>query len=133
MIPLIDVKGITKIYNGGEIATKALSDVSFEIEKGEFVAIVGPSGSGKSTLMHILGCLDIPTSGTYIINGRNVENMNDDELANIRNKEIGFVFQAYNLLSRTTSIKNVCLPMIYAVIPKTERYERAKNLLISVG
>ncbi|HOA18720.1 MAG TPA: ABC transporter ATP-binding protein [bacterium] len=133
MIPLIDVKGITKIYNGGEIATKALSDVSFEIEKGEFVAIVGPSGSGKSTLMHILGCLDIPTSGTYIINGRNVENMNDDELANIRNKEIGFVFQAYNLLSRTTSIKNVCLPMIYAGIPKTERYERAKNLLISVG
>ena len=83
--------------------------------------------------MHILGCLDIPTSGTYIINGRNVENMNDDELANIRNKEIGFVFQAYNLLSRTTSIKNVCLPMIYAGIPKTERYERAKNLLISVG
>jgi len=133
MIPLIDVKGITKIYNGGEIATKALSNVSFEIEKGEFVAIVGPSGSGKSTLMHILGCLDIPTSGTYIINGRNVENMNDDELANIRNKEIGFVFQAYNLLSRTTSIKNVCLPMIYAGIPKTERYERAKNLLISVG
>ncbi len=133
MIPLIDVKGITKIYNGGEIATKALSDVSFEIEKGEFVAIVGPSGSGKSTLMHILGCLDIPTSGTYIINGRNVENMNDDELANIRNKEIGFVFQAYNLLSRTTSIKNVCLPMIYAGIPKTERYERAKKLLISVG
>ena len=133
MKPLIEVKNITKIYNGGEVSTKALTDVSFEIEKGEFVAIVGPSGSGKSTLMHILGCLDIPTSGTYIINGKNVEHMNDDELAEIRNKEIGFVFQAYNLLSRTSSIKNVSLPMAYAGIPKKEREERAKQLLESVG
>ena len=133
MKPLIEVKNITKIYNGGEVSTKALTDVSFEIEKGEFVAIVGPSGSGKSTLMHILGCLDIPTSGTYIINGKNVEHMNDDELAEIRNKEIGFVFQAYNLLSRTSSTKNVSLPMAYAGIPKKEREERAKQLLESVG
>ena len=133
MKPLIEVKNITKIYNGGEVSTQALTDVSFEIEKGEFVAIVGPSGSGKSTLMHILGCLDIPTSGTYIINGKNVEHMNDDELAEIRNKEIGFVFQAYNLLSRTSSIKNISLPMAYAGIPKKERKERAKQLLESVG
>ena len=133
MKPLIEVKNITKIYNGGEVSTQALTDVSFEIERGEFVAIVGSSGSGKSTLMHILGCLDIPTSGTYIINGKNVEHMNDDELAEIRNKEIGFVFQAYNLLSRTSSIKNVSLPMAYAGIPKKEREERAKQLLESVG
>ena len=133
MKPLIEVKNITKIYNGGEVSTQALTDVSFEIEKGEFVAVVGPSGSGKSTLMHILGCLDVPTSGTYVINGKNVENMNDDELAEIRNKEIGFVFQAYNLLSRTSSIKNVSLPMAYAGVPKKERTERAKQLLESVG
>jgi len=133
MKPLIEVKNITKIYNGGEVSTQALTDVSFEIEKGEFVAVVGPSGSGKSTLMHILGCLDVPTSGKYIINGKNVEHMNDDELAEIRNKEIGFVFQAYNLLSRTSSIKNVSLPMAYAGVPKKERTERAKQLLESVG
>ena len=133
MKPLIEVKNITKIYNGGEVSTRALSDVSFEIEKGEFVAIVGPSGSGKSTLMHILGCLDVPTSGSYIINGKSVENMSDDELAEIRNKEIGFVFQAYNLLARTSSIKNVCLPMAYAEIPKKERLEKGRVLLESVG
>lgn len=133
MKPLIEVKGITKIYNGGEVETQALSGVSFEIEKGEFVAIVGPSGSGKSTLMHILGCLDTPTSGTYIINGKSIEKMSDDELAEIRNKEIGFVFQAYNLLPRTSSLKNVCLPMTYADIPKSERVDKAKKLLESVG
>lgn len=133
MKPLIEARNITKIYNGGEIQTQALVDVSFEINNGEFVAIVGPSGSGKSTLMHILGCLDIPTSGSYIINGKNVDNLKDDELAEIRNKEIGFVFQAYNLLSRTSSLKNVCLPMAYAEIPKKERFEKAKKLLESVG
>lgn len=133
MKPLIEGKGITKIYNGGEVETQALSGVSFEIEKGEFVAIVGPSGSGKSTLMHILGCLDTPTSGTYIINGKSIEKMSDDELAEIRNKEIGFVFQAYNLLPRTSSLKNVCLPMTYADIPKSERVDKAKKLLESVG
>ena len=133
MRPLIEVKNISKIYNGGEVSSKALSDVSFVINEGEFVAIVGPSGSGKSTLMHIMGCLDTPTSGTCIINGKKVEKMSDDELAEIRNKEIGFVFQAYNLLPRTTSIKNVCLPMAYAGISKGERVERAKKLLESVG
>ncbi len=133
MKPLIEIKNVTKIYNGGEIQTQALSNVSFEIEKGDFVAIVGPSGSGKSTLMHIMGCLDVPTSGSYIINGKNAEKMKDDELAEIRNKEIGFVFQAYNLLSRTSSLKNVCLPMAYAEIPKKERFEKAKELLESVG
>lgn len=133
MKPLIEVKNITKVYNGSEVQTQALAGVSFEIEKGEFVAIVGPSGSGKSTLMHIMGCLDVPTSGNYIINEKNAENLSDDELAEIRNKEIGFVFQAYNLLSRTSSIKNVCLPMAYAEIPKKERFEKAKELLESVG
>ncbi len=133
MKPLIEVKNITKVYNGSEVQTQALAGVSFEIEKGEFVAIVGPSGSGKSTLMHIMGCLDVPTSGNYIINEKNAENLFDDELAEIRNKEIGFVFQAYNLLSRTSSIKNVCLPMAYAEIPKKERFEKAKELLESVG
>lgn len=133
MKPLIEVKNITKVYNGGEVKTQALAGVSFEIEKGDFVAIVGPSGSGKSTLMHIMGCLDVPTSGNYIINGKNAENLSDDELAEIRNKEIGFVFQAYNLLSRTSSIKNVYLPMAYAEIPKKERFKKAKELLESVG
>ena len=133
MKPLIEVKNVSKIYNNGEVSSKALVDISFEISEGEFVAIVGPSGSGKSTLMHIMGCLDTPTSGTCIINGKNVERMNDDELAEIRNKEIGFVFQAYNLLPRTTSIKNVCLPMAYADVPKSERVERAKKFLESVG
>ena len=133
MTPLIEVKDVTKTYNGGEIKTQALCGVSFDIKKGEFVAIVGPSGSGKSTLMHIIGCLDIPTSGTYAINGKNVEKMSDNELADIRNKEIGFVFQSYNLLSRTSSLNNVCLPMAYAGIPKKERQERATELLKSVG
>ena len=133
MKPLIEVKNVSKIYNNGEVSSKALVDISFEISEGEFVAIVGPSGSGKSTLMHIMGCLDTPTSGTCIINGKNVERMNDDELAEIRNKEIGFVFQAYNLLPRTTSIKNVSLPMAYADVPKSERVERAKKFLESVG
>jgi len=111
----------------------ALDGVSFKIEKGEFVAIIGPSGSGKSTLMHILGALDVPTSGEYILNGINIEDRKDDELAEIRNREIGFVFQAYNLLARNPSLKNVALPMMYAGIPKKERYERAVKSLEIVG
>jgi putative ABC transport system ATP-binding protein len=113
--------------------TTALDDVSFTIQKGEFVAIMGPSGSGKSTLMHILGALDRPTSGTYILDGENVENLSDDALADIRNRKIGFVFQAFNLLPRTTTLKNVMLPMIYAGIPKRERQETAKKFLEMVG
>jgi putative ABC transport system ATP-binding protein len=130
---MLNLKNISKVYSNGDIATKALDNVSFTINKGEFVAIVGPSGSGKSTLMHIIGALDIPTSGTYIINGKNVEKMKEDELAEIRNKEIGFVFQSYNLLSRTSAIKNVMLPMAYAGIKKRERQLKAEQVLKSVG
>ena len=111
----------------------ALGGVTFDIERGEFVAIIGPSGSGKSTLMHILGGLDAPTSGEYILNGINIEDREDNELAEIRNREIGFVFQSYNLLARSSSLKNVSLPMMYADIPKKERYKRAVAALEAVG
>ena len=107
--PIIHVRHLTKIYQMGTMETIALSDVSFDINKGEFVAIMGPSGSGKSTLMHILGALDIPTSGEYILDGENVEKLTDDDLADIRNRKIGFIFQAYNLLPRTSAMKNVML------------------------
>lgn len=113
--------------------TVALNDVSFEIKRGEFVAIMGPSGSGKSTLMHILGALDLPSSGTYILDGENVEKLSEDELADIRNRKIGFIFQAFNLLPRTTTLKNVMLPMIYAGVPKDERMARARKYLEMVG
>lgn len=130
---MIQVSHIQKIYKTGDIETAALADVSFEIKKGEFVAIMGPSGSGKSTLMHILGALDLPTSGTYVLDGENVSNLSDDELADIRNKKIGFIFQAFNLLPRTTAMKNVMLPMVYAGIPKDERKKRAQKYLEMVG
>lgn len=117
----------------GDITTLALDDVSFDIKKGEFVAIMGPSGSGKSTLMHILGALDTPTSGQYFLDGKNVGKLSDDELSEIRNKKIGFVFQAFNLLPRTTAIKNVMLPMRYAGVAFNERRERAKKYLSMVG
>lgn len=130
---ILQIQNIQKIYKNGEIETKALDGVSFTIEKGEFVAIVGPSGSGKSTLMHILGALDIPTTGSYKINGTNIENMKEDELADIRNKEIGFVFQAYNLLPRAAALKNVMLPMAYAGISKEQRIKTATEILESVG
>lgn len=129
---MLSVKNVSKVYKNGVIESKALDDVSFEVKKGEFVAIVGPSGSGKSTLMHIIGALDIPTSGTYTINGTNVEKLNEDQLAEIRNKEIGFVFQSYNLLARTSSIKNVMLPMAYAGVDKNKRYQIAYDTLKSV-
>ncbi len=115
------------------VETVAVSDVSFAIKKGEFVAIMGPSGSGKSTLMHILGVLDKPTSGDYILDGETVEGLTDDELADIRNRKIGFIFQAFNLLPRTSALKNVMLPMAYAGISKVERLEKAQKFLKMVG
>lgn len=130
---IIQISHITKIYQTDAMQTVALKDISFTIQKGEFVAIMGPSGSGKSTLMHILGALDIPTSGTYILDGENVENLNSDELAEIRNKKIGFVFQAFNLLPRTTVLQNVILPMRYAGIPLNERIKTAEKYLTMVG
>lgn len=130
---IIEVKNLSKIYKTDLIETKALDSVSFKIDQGEFVAIMGPSGSGKSTLMHILGALDKPTSGQYILDGQNVEKLNDDQLSDIRNRKIGFVFQAFNLLPRTSCLKNVMLPMAYGGIPKEKREEKAKKLLEMVG
>lgn len=130
---IITIKNVSKVYHTGEVETKALDDVSFEIKKGEFVAIMGPSGSGKSTLMHIIGALDKPTSGSYILDGENVHNLNDDELSDIRNRKIGFVFQAFNLLPRTSALKNVMLPMSYAGTPKEKRLGIASKFLSMVG
>lgn len=130
---IIQAKQLSKIYKTDLIETVALSDVSFTITKGEFVAIMGPSGSGKSTLMHILGALDTPTSGEYILDGENVSKLQDDELAEIRNKKIGFIFQAFNLLPRTTALQNVMLPMRYAGIPKEKRTAIAQKYLTMVG
>ena len=129
----ISISHVRKVYQTGDVETFALDDISFSIKKGEFVAIVGPSGSGKSTLMHVLGALDTPTSGTYILDGQDVSKLSKDELADIRNKKIGFVFQAFNLLPRTTALKNVALPMTYAGVPKAERLKKAEELLKEVG
>lgn len=130
---MIEVKDITKTYGVGEMAFQALKGVSFTIEDGEFVAIMGPSGSGKSTMMHILGCLDTPTSGTYHLDGKDVSKMGDEELAEIRKDKIGFVFQSFNLLPRTTVLRNVMLPLIYAGVSEEEREKRAKKSLLSAG
>jgi putative ABC transport system ATP-binding protein len=131
--PIISVNNLSKIYTTGDIKVKALSDVSLQIYEGEFVAIMGSSGSGKSTLMHIIGALDKPTSGHYLLDGHNVEALTDDELADIRNKKIGFVFQAFNLLARTSAIDNVKLPMDYAGLPDNEQEKQAKRMLEMVG
>jgi putative ABC transport system ATP-binding protein len=130
---MIEIKNITKTYKTGEIEFNALNDVSFTIADGEFVAIMGPSGSGKSTLMHILGALDSPTSGTYFLDGKDVSVLSDDELADIRKDKIGFVFQAFNLLPRTTVLRNVMLPLVYAGIHGVEREKRAKSALLAAG
>jgi putative ABC transport system ATP-binding protein len=130
---MIEVKNIKKTYQTGDEPFNALDGVSFKIEDGEFVAIMGPSGSGKSTLMHILGALDSPTSGTYFLDGKDVSVLTDDELADIRKDKIGFVFQSFNLLPRTTVLRNVILPLIYDGIDGKERTKRAKDALFASG
>lgn len=130
---MIELKNISKTYKNGDIELRALKDANFKIADGEFVAIMGPSGSGKSTLMYILGALDTPTSGTYHLDKKDVSTLTDDELADIRKNKIGFVFQSFNLLPRTTVLRNVMLPLIYAGIPKHEREERAIKSLLSAG
>ena len=130
---IINIEHIAKIYQVGSEEVHALADVSLDIGKNEYVAIMGPSGSGKSTLMNILGCLDTPTKGLYDFKGENVSQMNDDELASIRNREIGFVFQTFNLLSRSDALHNVELPLIYAGVSGAERKERAEAALENVG
>jgi putative ABC transport system ATP-binding protein len=132
-MPLIETHEIIKIYRLGDIELKALARVSFAIEKGEFVAIMGPSGSGKTTFMNILGCLDKPTSGQYLLEGIDVGGLNRDELAGIRNKKIGFVFQGFNLLPRTSAVENIELPMLYDGFSAKERTRRALRALESVG
>jgi putative ABC transport system ATP-binding protein len=130
---MIEVKDISKTYGTGDTAFTALKGVSFTINDGEFIAIMGPSGSGKSTLMHILGCLDTPTSGTYHLDGKDVSKMNDDELAEVRKDKIGFVFQAFNLLPRTTVLRNVMLPLVYAGVSEHEQRTRAEKALRSAS
>ncbi|MCW2119858.1 ABC transporter ATP-binding protein [Flavobacterium sp. 7A] len=131
--PLIKISNIKRNFALGEETVYVLKGIDLEINKGEYVALMGPSGSGKSTLMNLLGCLDTPTSGNYVLNGKDVSKMKDDELAGIRNKEIGFVFQTFNLLPRMDAIDNVALPMIYAGFVKSDRKKRAEEVLTQVG
>jgi putative ABC transport system ATP-binding protein len=133
MKKIIETKDIKKTYRMGAEEVQALKSVSIEVNKGEYVAFMGPSGSGKSTLMNIIGCLDTPTSGIYILNGKDVSDMSENELAEIRNKEIGFVFQTFNLLPRASCLENVALPLIYAGYGKAEREEKAFQALKNVG
>lgn len=133
MSNLIEIKKITKIYEMGDEKLYALNEVDLIIEKNEYVAIMGPSGSGKSTLMNIIGCLDTPTSGEYFLNGKDVHEMDDNELAEIRNKEIGFVFQTFNLLPRSNALHNVELPLVYSGMSRAERLRKAEEALTNVG
>jgi len=133
MDKVIDIQNVTKFYEMGDVIIKALNGVTMDIERNELVALMGPSGSGKSTLMNVLGCLDTPTSGIYILNGSLVSDMTDNELAEIRNKEIGFVFQTFNLLPRLSAWENVALPLVYAGMSRKKRYERAMEVLESVS
>lgn len=130
---MIECKKINKIYKNGNVESHVLKDVSFKIEKGEFVAITGPSGSGKSTLMHIIGGLDVPTNGQYLLDGQDVSELSDDQLADIRGHKIGFVFQSFNLLSRATVLRNVMLPLVYANVNIKEREVLAKKALAAAG
>jgi putative ABC transport system ATP-binding protein len=130
---LIEIRNITKTYEMGDVQVRALAGVSLDIKANEYVAIMGPSGSGKSTMMNMLGCLDTPTSGDYFLNGQNVSEMRDDELAQVRNKEIGFIFQTFNLIPRISCLQNVELPLVYAGVKKQERRQRAIDSLTYVG
>lgn len=133
MSELIEIRDMCKIYNPGENEVRALDHVNLKIEKNEFVAIIGQSGSGKSTLMNMLGCLDVPTSGTYILNGQDVSNLSDDDLSDIRNREIGFIFQGFNLIAGLTALENVELPLIYRGVAKKERMKLSYIALEKVG
>ncbi len=130
---MIDISNVSKVYQMGETEVHALDNVDVHIAKGEMTAIMGPSGSGKSTLLSILGCLDVPTSGAYNLDGTNVENMTDDQLAAVRSRKIGFVFQQFNLLARTSALDNVMLPLVYSGVPARERRKRAEEALEKVG
>jgi putative ABC transport system ATP-binding protein len=130
---LIEITDLVKVYEMGETQVRAVDGVSLNVQKGEFLALMGPSGSGKSTLMNLIGCLDTPTSGVYRLNEQEVSQLNDDELARIRNREIGFVFQTFNLLARTSALENVEVPLVYAGVPRAERHRRAKEALEMVG
>jgi putative ABC transport system ATP-binding protein len=134
-MPIISLRNLTKTYEMGDNTVHALRSVSLDVEQGEFVTIIGPSGSGKSTMMHILGCLDRPTSGQFLLNGRDVSSLPRDELAGIRNKQIGFVFQGFNLLPRTTALENVEVPLLYnrPAVPTAERHRRALAALTAIG
>lgn len=133
MEELISIRDMCKIYNPGENEVRALDHVNLTIDSNEFVAIIGQSGSGKSTLMNMLGCLDVPTSGSYFLNGQDVSRLSDDELSDIRNKEIGFIFQGFNLIAGLTALQNVELPLIYRGIPKKERIQLSETALEKVG
>ena len=133
MKAIIETQAIAKTYRMGGETVHALKSISIQVQRGEYVAFMGPSGSGKSTLMNIIGCLDTPTSGTYHLNENDVSDLTENELATIRNKEIGFVFQTFNLLPRSSSLDNVALPLIYAGVNRAERQERARQVLASVG
>ncbi|KAA3630158.1 MAG: ABC transporter ATP-binding protein [Bacteroidetes bacterium] len=133
MKPIISVEHLRKIYIMGTTQVNALQDISMDVYKNEYLALMGPSGSGKSTLMNLIGCLDTPTSGQYWLNDTEVSTMTDDELAHVRNKEIGFVFQTFNLLPRLTALENVALPLVYAGVPRKIRLEKAQQVLDSVG
>ncbi|MFA7325335.1 MAG: ABC transporter ATP-binding protein [Candidatus Kapaibacterium sp.] len=130
---IIDIRNISKVYKMGTQLVHALRDVSVSIDENEYVALMGPSGSGKSTLMNIIGCLDTPSTGTYLFNGTNINELNDNELAEIRNREIGFVFQTFNLLPRASALKNIELPLVYSGVKKYDRLDRAEAALKSVG
>jgi putative ABC transport system ATP-binding protein len=132
-VPVIDIAGVTKVYGHGETTVHALRGVSLRVERGDYVAIMGASGSGKSTLMNIIGCLDTMTAGTYALDGLDVSDLDDDALSYVRSRRIGFVFQSFNLIPRTTALKNVELPLVYADVPRSERRERATSALTSVG